>query len=736
MVRLARAVALGFVSVLAACGGDSPGVGAVGANADLSGVWAGAWQGSDPTNGTVSGTWEVTITQGSTSASGPSLLLGDIDCMDGFMQATQGVTTFNGTVSRAPCGAVSWTLTAINTTSGDAAGTWSNATTNGKGSLNGKRISKLSEPRIRSVWPPAALPGALVTIRGDNLSGATALSFNDVPQSAFSNDGTRIVARVPAGTTTGPVQLRFPAANIASPRTFSTEVQAPAAATGNSVARGIAPAAIAISPDGRKIYVADRDSAAGGVLILRTVGLPQTANRVQPLWQPRSVAPSPDGRRIYVAAPGAGVVVMDAANLIVRQTITVALDDEGRDNPQGIAVSPDGDLVVVSSGTAGGGVSVIRTSDGSVTSTFVPGAGLAPLGVAFDPGGAAVYVAAADAAGGDGSLVTFNPANGAEIRRTAAGVQPTGVAVTPTGQLVFVSNQGSNSVTRVDAANGTVVSITPVGSAPTGIAVSPDGTQVYVANRDSGSVSVLAAVNGNVSATASSVGTSPTGIVIHPQGTLGYVAAPGSRTITEVARMFTLTILGDGTGLGRVVSNPSGVNCGTACQMQFASGVQVGLTATPDATSVFSSWSGSGCGNIVTMNADRTCAAVFNSKTPPPSPQNPPSGGGGCFIATAAYGSDMAPQVQVLRDFRDRALLTNAPGRAFVSFYYRHSPALADAIRPHDSVRAVVRAALGPVVWSVEHPASAALAFFFAATALVLRRQRATGRPYIRRRPT
>jgi len=500
------------------------------------------------------------------------------------------------------------------------------------------------------------------------------------------------------------------------------------------VPHGVAPAAIAISPDGRKIYVADRDSASGGVLILRTVGLPRIASRLQPLWRPRSVAPSPDGRRLYVAAPGAGVVVMDAANLFVTQTITVALDDEGRDNPQGIAVSPDGDLVAVSSGTAGGGVSLIRTSDGTIVRSFIPGAGLAPLGVAFDPGGAAVYVAAADAAGANGSLVTFNPASGAEIRRTAAGVRPTGVAVTPNGQLVFVSNQGSNSVTRYDAA-GTALSATPVGAEPTGIAVSPDGTQVYVANRSSGSVSVLAAANGNVSATVASVGTAPTGIVIHPQGTLGYVAAPGNRSISEIARMFTLTVVGDGTGLGRVRSNPTGVDCGTACQMQFPSGAVVAVTATPDSTSHFSNWSGAGCGSTVTMNVDRTCAAVFNANAPPPDPRNPPKAqGGGCFIATAAYGSDMAPQVRVLREFRDRHLLTNAAGRAFVAFYYRHSPMLADAIRPHDNVRAAVRAALAPVVWSVEHPAWAVLASLLAG-ALVLRR-RASGRPCIRRRPT
>jgi hypothetical protein len=70
----------------------------------------------------------------------------------------------------------------------------------------------------------------------------------------------------------------------------------------------------------------------------------------------------------------------------------------------------------------------------------------------------------------------------------------------------------------------------------------------------------------------------------------------------------------------------------------------------------------------------------------------------GCFIATAAYGHYSAPQVRILRDFRDRHLLTNAPGRAFVSWYYRYSPALAGLINEHPSLKPVVRAALLPVV--------------------------------------
>jgi hypothetical protein len=74
------------------------------------------------------------------------------------------------------------------------------------------------------------------------------------------------------------------------------------------------------------------------------------------------------------------------------------------------------------------------------------------------------------------------------------------------------------------------------------------------------------------------------------------------------------------------------------------------------------------------------------------------SGGGGCFIATAAYGSILEPHVKILREFRDLYLMHSVSGRAFVKLYYKYSPPLADIIRHHDFLRAVVRWALAPVV--------------------------------------
>lgn len=83
----------------------------------------------------------------------------------------------------------------------------------------------------------------------------------------------------------------------------------------------------------------------------------------------------------------------------------------------------------------------------------------------------------------------------------------------------------------------------------------------------------------------------------------------------------------------------------------------------------------------------------------PPQFSAKPAATGGCFLATAAYGSPLAPEVDALRAFRDRVLLPTAWGRALVRVYERLSPPLAGWIAPRAGARRLVRALLiGPLV--------------------------------------
>ena len=109
----------------------------------------------------------------------------------------------------------------------------------------------------------------------------------------------------------------------------------------------------------------------------------------------------------------------------------------------------------------------------------------------------------------------------------------------------------------------------------------------------------------------------------------------------------------------------------------------------------------------------------------------------GCFVATAAFGVDWSAEVQVLRDFRDRFLVTNEPGRAFVRWYYRNGPSAAALIAEYDAVRPVVRALLWPLVvialYTLAAPPAATFTLLFLCFALVVVRRSVSYRQILTR---
>jgi len=146
---------------------------------------------------------------------------------------------------------------------------------------------------------------------------------------------------------------------------------------------------------------------------------------------------------------------------------------------------------------------------------------------------------------------------------------------------------------------------------------------------------------------------------------------------------YTLTVSSrDG---GSVVTPGTGV-------FTYDAGTVVKLEAKPNDSRRFDKWSGDvgtiadaeGIATTITMNADYAVVAEFKVSL--------------CFIATAAYGSSTATEVEILRQFRDEHLVNNLFGRAFVDLYYRVSPPIAELITEHPVLKPIVRTALVPAV--------------------------------------
>jgi hypothetical protein len=165
------------------------------------------------------------------------------------------------------------------------------------------------------------------------------------------------------------------------------------------------------------------------------------------------------------------------------------------------------------------------------------------------------------------------------------------------------------TVAKTGTGSGTVT------SAPAGIACGTDCSENY----PSGTFVTLTAVPAAGSAFAGWSGDSDCSD--------GAVTMNGNKSCTATfqinAQTYTLSvkaiamITSAGTGSGKVVSNPAGVDCGTTCSAYFTNGTAVTLTPLPATGSVFAGWSGDAdCSDgSVTMNGNRSCTASFQIRT-------------------------------------------------------------------------------------------------------------------------
>src|SRR5215469_11617742 len=99
--RLGVVLCTALITLLTACGGSSSPSPPPPPPPDLSGTWAGSWQGADPTVGTVTGTWVTNLSGNTSGVKGDGSLRGDVDCMDGSVSGSAGSNTVSGSFDRA-----------------------------------------------------------------------------------------------------------------------------------------------------------------------------------------------------------------------------------------------------------------------------------------------------------------------------------------------------------------------------------------------------------------------------------------------------------------------------------------------------------------------------------------------------------------------------------------------------------------------------------------------------------
>jgi len=96
---------------------------------------------------------------------------------------------------------------------------------------------------------------------------------------------------------------------------------------------------------------------------------------------------------------------------------------------------------------------------------------------------------------------------------------------------------------------------------------------------------------------------------------------------------------------------------------------------------------------------------IADAKAEPEPESLPPVRIGGCLIATATYGSELAPQVQLLREIRDNTVLQTQSGTSFMTafnqFYYSFSPVIADYERENPAFKETVKLTLTPLLASL-----------------------------------
>ncbi|AGZ39626.1 hypothetical protein AFR_06685 [Actinoplanes friuliensis DSM 7358] len=397
-------------------------------------------------------------------------------------------------------------------------------------SADGANDFAMSRMTVLSAPPPRRRSGATVLLAALTAGvvlggGGVAVAMNRNEQAARQQvaalDGTS------APSTTGATPRTLAGPSVAAPK-GTTVPRIPLARSVVSVAKpavtgtirvGKEPEGVAVSPNGRTIYVANQ-----GERVLSVVdAVSRRVTSIKLRNTPRFVTTSRDGRLVFVSMyendkkTGSGVAVVDAAQRkVVRYLIT-------GDQPFTLAVGPDDRLWVPihSSGRIEVFAAKDQHPDGRIAVKPNPHA------VAFS----ANLMRAVTPNHESNAVSIIDMGSGKVLRSIGVSKAPHSVAVSPNGRTVLVAGYEADAANLIDLVTMRRSGPFKVGSKPQSVAFATDGAHAYVVNEGGGSVSVLNGRTGAVTATVR-VGGSPRSVAVSPDGTLAYVSNGDDNTIS------------------------------------------------------------------------------------------------------------------------------------------------------------------------------------------------------------
>jgi YVTN family beta-propeller protein len=390
---------------------------------------------------------------------------------------------------------------------------------NGLSTYGPPRVTVLPAPRERrrragTAVLIAALT-ALVVLGGVGVAfalvgrddGKRAAVAEPLPTSAPTTEAAAQTTATPAPVTTitrEPLAHRI--ASVAKPPVIGT------------VKVGNEPEGVAVSPDGRTVYVANQSARILSVVDAAT----RKVTEVKLRNTPRFVAASRDGRKVYVSMyendkTGSGVAVLDAVARKVDRYLTTG------QQPYALSVGPDGKVWVPIHSSAR--VEIFAAGDEKVDGRIE----LPPNPHAVGFSGDLMRAFTADHESNAVAVIDMRTRK--LLKTVPVSKAPHSVAVSPDGRRVLVAGYEADAVNLIDAVTLERTGPFKVGDMPQSVAFAADGEHAYVVNEGDDTISVLDGHSGKVTATVK-VGHSPRTVAVSPDGRLAFVSNGDDDTIS------------------------------------------------------------------------------------------------------------------------------------------------------------------------------------------------------------